>query len=100
EVYLDASVISYTLELSLLTAVAFGAEPWLRLAPLPAPLHESGRSTTATRGRYRARQLLMGGKVALALVLVVFSGLMLRSFQKLHRIDPGFDAGSTLTFRI
>jgi len=100
EVHPDASVVLFTLALSLLTAVAFGAVPWLRLAPLPAPLHESGRSTTANRGRYRARQLLMGGQVALALVLVVFSGLMLRSFQKLHRIDPGFDAGSTLTFRI
>jgi predicted permease len=100
EVRLDASVVVFTLALSLLTAVAFGAIPWLRLAPLPASLHESGRGTTANRGSYRARQLLMGGQVALALVLVVFSGLMLRSFQKLHGIDPGFDARSTLTFRI
>jgi hypothetical protein len=42
----------------------------------------------------------MGGQVAIALVLVVFSGLMLRSFQKLRGIDPGFDARSALTFTI
>jgi putative ABC transport system permease protein len=100
EVRLDASVLAFTLALSLLTAAAFGAIPWLRLAPLPASLHESGRSNTANRGRYRARHLLMGGQVALTLVLVVFSGLMLRSFQKLRTVDPGFDAKSALTFRI
>jgi len=100
EVRLDASVLAFTMALSLLTAVAFAAIPWLRLAPLPGSLHESGRGTTANRARYRARHLLMAGQVALALVLVVFSGLMLRSFQKLHGIDAGFDARSTLTFRI
>jgi predicted permease len=100
EVRLDAPVLAFTLALSMLTALAFGAIPWLRLAALPASLHESGRSNTASRGRYRARQLLMGGQVALALVLVVFSGLMLRSFQKLRAVDPGFDARSALTFSI
>ena len=98
EVRLDASVLAFTLALSLLTAIVFGAIPWLRLASLPASLHESGRSNTASR--YRARQLLMGGQVALALVLVVFSGLMLRSFQKLRSVDPGFDARSALTFSL
>jgi putative ABC transport system permease protein len=100
EVRLDAPVLAFTLALSLLTAIAFGAVPWLRLAPLSTSLHESGRSNTASRGSYRARQFLMGGQVALALVLIVFSGLMLRSFQKLRGVDPGFDAGSTLTFSI
>jgi putative ABC transport system permease protein len=100
EVRLDASVLAFTLALSMLTAIAFGAIPWLRLASLPASLHESGRSNMASRSRYRARQLLMGGQVALALVLVVFSGLMLRSFQKLRSVDPGFDARSALTFSI
>src|SRR5262249_19225469 len=100
EVRLDASVIAFTLALSLLTAVAFGAIPWLRLAPLPAAFHESSRGNTASRGRYGARHLLMGGQVAVALVLVVFSGLMLRSFQNLRTVDPGFDARSALTFSI
>ncbi len=42
----------------------------------------------------------MGGQVALALVLLVSSGLMVRSFQKLRAVDPGFDAASALTFSI
>ena len=72
----------------------------LRVAPLPTSLHETGRGNTASRGRYRARHVLMAGQVGLALVLVVASGLMLRSFQKLRRVDPGFDSSSALTFRV
>ena len=100
EVRLDASVVVFTLALSLFTTLAFGAIAWMRLAPLPQSLHEHGRSTTASRASHRARHLLMAGQIALALVLVVFSGLMLRSFQKLHTVDPGADVTSTLTFRI
>ena len=65
-----------------------------------ASLHENGRGNTASRGRHRARQLLMGAQVALALVLLVSSGLMVRSFQKLRALDPGFDPASALTFSI
>jgi putative ABC transport system permease protein len=100
EVRLDGVVVGFTLALSILTGLAFGAIPMLRIAPLPASLHETGRGNTASRGRYLARHLLMGGQVALALVLVVASGLMLRSFQKLRNVDPGFDPASALTFRV
>jgi putative ABC transport system permease protein len=100
EVRLDGVALAFTLALSVLTAVTFGSIPFLRLTPLAASLHESGRGNTASRGRYRARHLLMGGQIALALVLLVASSLMLRSFQKLRAVDPGFDATSALTFRI
>jgi putative ABC transport system permease protein len=100
EVRLDGVVIGFTLLLSLLTALAFGAIPLLRVPPLSASLHEHGRGNTASQGRYRARHLLMGAQIALALVLVVGSGLMVRSFQKLRALDPGFDARSALTFSI
>jgi hypothetical protein len=80
--------------------LAFGAIPLFRVAPLPASLHETGRGNTASRSRHVARHLLMGGQVALALVLVVTSGLMVRSFQKLRNVDPGFDPASALTFRV
>jgi putative ABC transport system permease protein len=100
EVRLDGVVLAFTLGLSLLTAVALGSIPLVRLAPLVMSLHESGRGNTASRARHRARHLLMAGQTALALVLLVSSGLMLRSFQKLRGVDPGFDARSTLTFRI
>jgi predicted permease len=98
EVRIDAVVVIFTAGLSLIAAVAFGAIPLLRLAPMSATLHDSGRGQTATRGQHRARQVLMTAQVALALVLLVASGLMVRSVQQLRNMDLGFDPGSTLTF--
>jgi predicted permease len=100
EVRLDGVVIGFTLALSALTALAFGAIPLLRVPPLSASLHEHGRGNTASRGRYQTRHTLMGAQIALALVLVVGSGLMVRSFQRLRAVDPGFNATSALTFSI
>jgi putative ABC transport system permease protein len=100
EIRLDTVAIVFTCALSLLAALAFGSIPLWRGAPLAASLRELGRGNTASRGRHRTRQLLMGGQVALALVLLVASGLMVRSFQNLRAFDPGFDATSALTFRI
>ena len=100
EVRIDGVVLVFSLALSLVAAAAFGTIPLLRLAPLATTLHEHGRGQTATRGSHRARQLLMGGQVALALILLIASGLMVRSFQKLRAVDPGFDPSSTLTFSI
>jgi putative ABC transport system permease protein len=100
EVRLDGVVWAFTFALSLVTALAFGSIPLLRFTSLAESLHESRVWSTASRSRYRTRHLLMAGQVALALVLLVASGLTLRSFQKLRAVDPGFDATSTLTFRI
>jgi putative ABC transport system permease protein len=100
EVRLDGVAVAFTCLLVVLAALACGAIPLWRAAPLAATLHESGRSNTASRGRHRVRQFLMGGQVALAFVLLVASGLMVRSFQKLRAVDPGFDAASALTFSI
>ncbi len=100
EVRLDGIAVAYTCLLSLFAALACGALPLWRGTPLAASLHEHGRTNTASRSRHRTRQLLMGGQVALALILLVASGLMVRSFQKLRAVDPGFDATSALTFSI
>src|SRR2546425_2086918 len=100
EVRLDGVAVAYTFVLSMLAAMVFGAIPLWRGTSLAASLHESGRGNTASLGRHRARHLLMGGQVALALVLLVASGLMLRSFQKLRAVNPGFDASSALTFSV
>ena len=100
EVRIDGVVLAFSFTLSLFSAAAFGLIPLLRLAPVATTLHEHGRGQTATRGSHRARQLLMGAQVALALVLLIASGLMVRSFQKLRAIEPGFDPSSTLTFGI
>jgi len=100
EVRLDGVVYAFTVALSLVTAAAFGSIPLLRFTSLVESLHESGAWSSASRGRHYTRHLLMAGQIALALVLLVASGLMLRSFQRLRAVDPGFDAASTLTFRI
>jgi putative ABC transport system permease protein len=100
EIRLDGVTVIYTFVLSLLAAVVFGGIPLRRGTSAVASLHESGRGNTASRGRHRARHLLMGGQVALALVLLVASGLMVRSFQKLRGVDPGFDPTSALTFSV
>ncbi len=100
EIRIDGIVLAFSLALTLIAAVAFGTIPLLRLTPLAMTLHENGRGQTPTRGSHRARQLLMGGQVALALILLVASGLMVRSFQKLRAVDPGFDPTSALTFSV
>jgi predicted permease len=101
EVRIDGVVVAFTLLLSLVTALAFGSMPLVGVTrTAAAALHEAGRRSTASRSRYRARHLLMGAQVALALVLVTSAGLMVRSVINLRAIDPGFDPMSALTFAI
>jgi len=100
EVRLDGIVAAFTFLLSGLVAVGFGTMPLFRLASSFTAFHQSGQRMTASRGQHYGRHLLMGGQVALALVLLVSSALMLKSFQKLRAIDPGFDAQSKITFRM
>jgi predicted permease len=99
EIHLDAIAVSYVVLLSLVAAIAFGSILLWRGVSMAA-LHESGRGNTATRQRHHVRQLLLGAQVAMALVLLVTSGLMVRSFQNLRAIDSGFNPDSTLTFQI
>jgi putative ABC transport system permease protein len=100
EVRLDAGIGAFTFGVSLLAAAAFGALPLWHAGELSTTLGGGGRSQTATRSRHRARHALMGAQVALALVLLISSGLMLRSFWNLRAVDPGFDPASALTFTI
>jgi putative ABC transport system permease protein len=100
EIRLDRLSIAYTAAMTALTAVLFGAVPLFRREALAATLNEGGRGNTVSRTRHRARRLLMGGQVALALVLLIASGLMVRSFQKMRNVDPGFNPASALTFNV
>lgn len=63
-------------------------------------LRDGGRGTTIGGERHRARRALVVVQVALALVVLVGSGLMLRSYQRLRSVDPGFTAEGVLTFRL
>jgi predicted permease len=100
EIRLDGTVIAFAAILGLVAALALSAIPLLGAAHVAASLNERGRGSTASAGRHRIRQLLMGGQVALALMLFVASGLLVRSFQNLRSIDPGFDPSAALTFHI
>jgi putative ABC transport system permease protein len=100
EIQLDGISIAYTAALTLVTAIVFGAVPLFRSDAFVTSLNDGGRGNTASRSRHRARRLLMGGQVALALVLLIASGLMVRSFQKMRNVDPGFNPASALTFNV
>jgi putative ABC transport system permease protein len=100
EIRLDGVTVAYTVVLTLAAALLFGAIPLWRGPASAASLREGGRGNTASRSRHRARHMLMGGQVALALVLLVASALMVRSFQRLRAVDPGFNPASALTFSV
>jgi putative ABC transport system permease protein len=87
---------------SMFAALCVSGLPALRssassLSPSPT---WSSRSATAGRERHRARQALVAAQVALALVLLVGSGLMARSVWRLRSVQPGFDPANALSFRI
>jgi predicted permease len=101
EVAIGPAAIGWTALIAILATVVFGAIPLLRREAALAPtLREGGRGSTVGRARFRARNALMATQVALALVLLVGSGLMVRSFLRLRAVDPGFDARGVLTFDV
>lgn len=99
---IDPTVLAFTAGISVASGVVFGFVPLMRFArpDLVSTLKEGGRGGSQGRARHRARNTLVVGQVALALVLVVGAGLMIRSFQALRSVDPGFDTADALTFRV
>jgi predicted permease len=85
-------VLLFALGVSLLSGLLFGLIPVFKHAGprLATALHAGGRAMSVSRERHRARGALLITQVALALVLLVCSGLMIRTFQALSRVDPGF----------
>jgi predicted permease len=103
EIALDAQALLFTFALSLLSGALFGMIPVLRYAGswTPAALQSAGRTASVSRERNHARNLLVVAQVAMALVLLVSAALMIRTFQKLRTIDPGFaEAQHLQTMRI
>jgi putative ABC transport system permease protein len=99
---LDPGVVLFTFALTLVTGLLFGLAPALNLTrrAMATALRDSAGRTTAAGVRLRVRRLLVVGEVALAVILVVGSALLLRSFAELLRVDPGFRAERLLTFQI
>ena len=99
EVRLDSRVLLFSACLSILSAVISGLAPALRLSrtsPNEA-LKEGGRSATGGLKHLRLQRLLVVSQVALALVLLIGAGLMLRSFESLMKVDAGFEPKNVLT---
>lgn len=102
EIGVDGVVLAFTFFLSLLAGLLCGGFAALRYgAPELVPaLKEGGRGGTAGRGRNRARNVLVAVQMALALVLLVGSALMVKSFWRLRNVSPGFDPQGTLTLHL
>jgi len=99
EVHVDASVVLFTLGVAALVAVACSAIPAIRFMrgdPLSG-LRDGGRAGTAGGHRQRARSALVAAQMAFALVVLAASGLLLRSFQRLHAVRPGFTPDGVAT---
>ena len=102
EIRPDLTVLLFTFGLSLLTGIAIGIVPALAASKpqLQSTLKESGRGTTSGRGQRRVRSALVVAEVALAVVLTLGAGLLLRSFLSVLAIDPGFRPDNLLTLQI
>ncbi|MGH7505418.1 MAG: ABC transporter permease, partial [Longimicrobiales bacterium] len=100
ELGVGAAVLLFTLAVSVGAALALGAVALLRRrAALATWLHEAGRANTAAGVRVRTRSLLMASQIALALVLLVASALLARSFQRMRAVNPGYDPENALLVR-
>ena len=103
EIGIDWRVLLFTLGISLLASLLVASVPIFKYAGarLNASLREGGRSLSASREQHRARNVLVVVQVALALVLLICSGLMIRTFRALTQVNPGFvGAGELQSFRI
>jgi putative ABC transport system permease protein len=98
----DARVALFTLGVSLFTGLLFGVVPAVQSAhtDVQGTLKESGRGTTVGARRQRLRRALVISEVALAMVLVIGAGLMIKSFARLLGVDPGVRAERLLTLEL
>jgi predicted permease len=98
EISLDGWSIAFTLILSVLSGLFFGAIPALRYAPLAQRLTLLGamRTASVSRERQRGRNLLVVAQVAMALVLLIGAVLMIRTFLAMRNVDPGFSDPESL----
>jgi putative ABC transport system permease protein len=102
EIHLDASVLLFTLAISMLTGLLFGLAPALRNSQtrLSETLKQGGRSGEIGGGGRRIRSALIVAEIAITLTVLVSAGLVLKSFQRLLHVDAGFDPDKVLTFRV
>jgi predicted permease len=100
DVALDLRVLIFTLAVALATGVLFGLAPALQASRSDASriLDDSSRRSSSGPGGTRLRSVLVASQLAIAFVLLTGAGLLLRSFDRLQHVDPGFRADHVLTF--
>ena len=94
EVGIDATALAFAVFASLLTGVMFGLAPALRQARL-----DSAQALREGPSRHRARRMFVASEMAMAMMLLVGGGLLVRSFIKLTNVDPGYDATNVAWFQ-
>jgi putative ABC transport system permease protein len=102
EIGIDVRVLGFTFGISLLTGVIFGLLPAWSAARsgVSEGLKEGGRSATAGSARQRLRSMFVVGELAIALILLVCSGLLIKTIWKLRSVEPGFNPEHLLTMRV
>ena len=102
QAHLDFAVLFFTLAVTAITGVVFGLAPALEAtrSNLTVSLKEGARGTSSGARSSRVRNFLVIAETALSLILLVGAGLMLRSFQRLLAVNPGFNPDRVLTLRV
>jgi putative ABC transport system permease protein len=102
EASLDIRVLLFSFLISVLTGLVFGLAPAIRISAknLSESINAGTRGSTAGPGRSRLQAALIIGEIGLALILMTAAGLLLESFARLIRVDPGFAAQNLMTFSI
>lgn len=102
EIRIDLLVLAFTLGISILSVLLFALAPMaqLRERNLAGWLHGSGKGTGGGTGSHALRKALVVTEIALAVILVVGSGLMIRAFWKLRQVDLGFNPQGLLSFSV
>jgi len=98
-IHMDTRVLLFVLVVSVLTGVVFGMAPaWIAAGvDVAEALKESGRSTTASTMGHNIRKILVTSEVAVAVVLLVGAGLLIKGFSRLRSMNPGFNSANVMT---
>jgi putative ABC transport system permease protein len=98
----DWRVMVFMVAISVITGLAFGMFPALQLSrtDMNSRLRDEGRGTSAGRARAQVKNVLVVCQVAFSLVMLIVAGLLVRSFGRLLRVDPGFDSQNVLTMSV
>jgi putative ABC transport system permease protein len=102
EIHVDGVAAAFTLGIAVLTGLLFGLAPALHVSHsnIVDSLKEGALAATASKARFGLRSSLVVVEMALALVLLVSAGLLIRSLVGMQRVDPGFDAKNVMTASI